>query len=192
MRHEFSEVLNDLMDYFLLGDLLLLKRFKDEHQLADDLAHELVTNDIGDKAVLDGILIPLKGVENHPYTIIFTLDDATPELLMPGSRLQHRRGGYALQVEHGCVQLYTWRILQNFTPYALDQLLARYREPQRPAIKVENGWYEVEVLGGEVPRNGSLEPAFEFVLKKADLPVDASGVDIGYSFAVRLSAGPVL
>ncbi|KQV88755.1 hypothetical protein [Rhizobacter sp. Root1221] len=192
MRYEFSEVLNDLMDYFLLGDLLLLKRFKDDHRLADDLANELVTNDSGDRAVLDGILIPLKGVENHPYTIIFTLDDATPELLAPGSRLQHRRGGYALQVEHGCVQLYTWRILQNFTPYALDQLLARYREARRPMVEVENGWYEVEILGGEVHRNGSFEPAFEFVLKKADLPVDASGVDISYCFAVQMSAGPVL
>lgn len=29
MRQEFSEVLNDLVDYFLVGDLLLLKRFKE-------------------------------------------------------------------------------------------------------------------------------------------------------------------
>lgn len=38
MQYEFDEVLNDLIDYFLLGDLLLLQRFKQQHQLPDDLA----------------------------------------------------------------------------------------------------------------------------------------------------------
>ena len=36
MRHEFSEVLNDGVDYFLLGDIQLLERFKQDQQLPDD------------------------------------------------------------------------------------------------------------------------------------------------------------
>lgn len=184
MRHEFSEVLNDLIDYFLVGDLLLLKRYKEEHGLPDNLASEFTANDSGDKAVLEGIVIALAGIENHPYTVIFTLDDATPELLTTGSRLQHRRSGYVLRVENRSIMLYTWRILERFNDETVNALLARYREPGRPVIEIENGWYDVEILGGEVPRNGWFEPAFEFVLKRTDEPADASRVDIGYRFAI--------
>ncbi|UXU91624.1 hypothetical protein [Burkholderia sp. S-53] len=190
MRHEFSEVLNDLIDYFLVGDLLLLKRYKEQHGLSDNVASEFTTNDSGDHAVLEGIVIPLAGIENHPYTVIFTLDDETPELLNAESRLQHRRSGYVLRVEHRSVMLYTWRILERCTDEAVNALLARYREPGRPVIEIENGWYEVEVLGGEVPRNGWFEPAFEFVLKRTDEPGDASQVDIGYRFAIDSSLDP--
>lgn len=184
MQYVFSEVLNDLIDYFLLGDLLLLQRFKAEHGLADDLAAEFVTGDSGDRAVLEGVLIPLAGVENHPYTIVFTLTGTAPELLKPANRLQHQRDGYALQVAHGKVQLFTWRILQAFTAPAVEQLLARYEQPGRPGIEVDNGWYSVEILAGEVARDGGFEPAFEFVLTPREGPVDASGVDVGYRFAV--------
>ncbi|CAB3755083.1 hypothetical protein GQ57_12945 [Burkholderia sp. MSh2] len=190
MRHEFSEVLNDLIDYFLVGDLLLLKRFKARNGLPDNLAAAFTTDDSGDRAVLEGVVIPLAGIENHPYTIVFTLDGDTPELLKTGSRLRHRRGGYVLRVEHRSVMLYTWRILERFTDATVDALLARYREPGRPAIEVDNGWYDVEVLGGEVPRNGGFEPAFEFVLTKTDTPQDASQVDIGYRFAIDDSPDP--
>ena len=81
MRHEFSEVLNDLVDCFLVGDLLLLKRFKEQHGLPEDVASALTTSDSGDRAVLEGVVVPLVGIENHPYTVIFTLDGDTPELL---------------------------------------------------------------------------------------------------------------
>ncbi|KAG8153475.1 hypothetical protein [Burkholderia catarinensis] len=190
MRHEFSEVLNDLVDYFLVGDLLLLKRYKEQHALSDNVALEFTTNDSGDNAVLEGVVIPLAGIVNHPYTVIFTLDDETPELLKTGSRLQHRRGGYVLRVEHRSIMLYTWRILERFNDETVNALLARYSEPGQPAIEIENGWYEVEILGGEIPRNRWFEPAFEFVLKKTDAPGDASQVDISYSFAINSRSGP--
>lgn len=193
MQYEFPEVLNDLINYFLLGDLLLLKRFKDEQQLGDDLADEFVSNDSGDKAVLDGVMIPMEGVENHPYTALFTLEGTEPELLKPQSRLQHRRGGYSLRVEHGRIYLFTWRILQNFTAQALDELFQRYEDKAqgRPSIAVDNGWYEVEVLAGEIARDQGMQPAFEFVLNKTDAPVDASSVDINYRFAVHWSGDAV-
>ncbi|WP_133646370.1 hypothetical protein [Paraburkholderia flava] len=184
MPQEFSEVLNDLIDYFLVGDIRLLKRYKTGNNLPDDLASEFTTTDSGDNAVLQGIVIPLAGIANHPYTIIFNVSGETPELLKPESRLQHRRAGYVLRVEHRSVMLFTWRILQRFTDETLDGLLKRYQEPGRPVIEVENGWYEVEILGGEVPRNGYFEPAFEFVLKKTEGPGDASQVDINYPFTI--------
>lgn len=190
MRHEFPEVLNDLVDYFLVGDLLLLKRYQEQHGLSDDVATAFTTSDSGDRAVLEGVVIPLAGIENHPYTVIFTLDDATPELLKTGSRLQHRRGGYVLRVEHRSIMLYTWRILERFNDATVNALLARYREPGRPVIEIDNGWYQVDILGGEVPRNGWFEPAFEFVLKKTDAPGDASQVDINYRFSIDGSLDP--
>jgi len=185
MRHEFSEVLNDLVDYLLVGDIQLLDRFKHEHGLPDDLASEFTHNDSGDQAVREGVVLPLAGVDNLPYHIIFTLDGATPALLEPGSRLKHRRNGYVLQVEHRAVMVYTWRILQHFTNKTLGDLLARYQVPGRPIIELENGWYDVEVLGGAVVRDGLYEPAFEFVLTKRWSRGEAKDVDIGYAFSLR-------
>ncbi|MFJ4064337.1 hypothetical protein ACIPW4_03460 [Pseudomonas sp. NPDC089996] len=185
MRHEFSEVLNDLVDYFLLGDIQLLERFKHENHLSDDLAREFTSNDSGDKAVAEGVVVPLAGVDNLPYHILFTLDNHTPALLEPGSRLKHRRNGYVLQVENRAVMLYTWRILQHFTNKTLGDLIARYQVPGRPIIELDNGWYDVEVLAGALIRDGLYEPAFEFVLKKRWNQGEAKGVDTGYAFSLR-------
>jgi len=185
MRYEFNEVLNDLVDYFLLGDIQLLARFKQENDLPDDLAYEFTHNDSGDQAVLEGVVLPLAGIENLPYTIIFSVDEDNPALLEAGSRLQHRRGGYVLRVENRAVMLFTWRILQHFTNKTLGDLLARYQMPNRPIIELENGWYNVEVLAGAVKRDGLYEPTFEFLLKKSWSRGDASVVDTSYAFTLR-------
>ena len=150
-RHQFSEVINDLISYFLLGDILLLKRYKKENGLSNNLALDFTTNDSSDQVVQDGIFIPMPGIENHLYTIIFNLSTQTPELLKEKSRLQHRRGGYVLRIENNSLMLFTWRILENFTDATLDELLKLYNSPGRPMIELENGWYDVEILGGEIP-----------------------------------------
>lgn len=185
MRHEFSEVLNDLVDYFLLGDIQLLERFKQEHALPDDLAYAFTHNDSGDQAVREGVVLPLAGVDNLPYHILFTLEGETPALRMPGSRLKHQRDGYVVRVEHGALMLYTWRILQHFTPKTLGDLMARYQAPGRPMIEVANGWYGVEVLAGALVRDGLYEPAFEFVLTPRWSRGEATTVDTCYSFSLR-------
>lgn len=185
MRYEFNEILNDQIDYFLLGDIQVLERFKQEHNLPDDLAYEFTHNDSGDRAVLEGVVLPLAGIENLPYTIIFSLDEDAPIFLQPSSRLLHRRGGYVLKVEYGSIMLFTWRILQHFTNKALGDLLARYQAPNRPMIELDNGWYNVEVLAGAIMRDELYEPAFEFVIKKSWARCDASGVDTGYRFALQ-------
>lgn len=185
MRYEFSEVLNDLIDYFLLGDIQLLKRFKDHNDLPDDLAHSFTRTDSGDQAVQEGVVLPMAGVENLPYRILFTLDGQAPALLESDSRLRHRRSGYALLVENRALMLFTWRILQHFTNKTLGDLLARYQTPGRPVIELDNGWYEVEVLAGAVLRDGLYEPAFEFVLKRSWSRPQAGPVDVGYRFSLQ-------
>ena len=185
MRYEFSEVLNDLVDYFLLGDIQLLEQFKEDQDLPDDLARAFTRGDSGDLAVQQGVILPLAGVDNLPYRILFTLDERTPALLEPGSRLKHRRPGHVLRIEHGAVMLFTWRILQHFTNKTLGDLLARYQEPGRPIIELDNGWYSVEVLAGAVVRDGLYEPAFEFVMKKAYARPQALEVDVGYRYTLR-------
>ncbi|MBS5911995.1 MAG: hypothetical protein KID09_15390 [Paenibacillus macerans] len=100
MIYKFTEVLNDLIDYFILGDILLLESWKQSNHLSDNLAMEFTTNESGDHAVLDGIILPMAGIANYPYTIIFNLSGDTPELLKSDSHLQFRRGGYSLKVEN--------------------------------------------------------------------------------------------
>ncbi|KAB5625950.1 hypothetical protein F7234_07590, partial [Pseudomonas putida] len=166
MRYEFSEVLNDLVDYFLVGDIQRLARFKDENALPDDLAREFTSTDSGDRAVLEGVVLPLAGIDNLPYRIIFSLDERTPALLEAGNRVAHRRAGYVLHVENRALMLFTWRMLQHFTNKTLGDFMARYQVPGRPMIELDNGWYQVEVLAGAVVRDGLYEPAFEFLLSR--------------------------
>ena len=44
MIYKFTEVLNDLVNYFILGDILLLESWKRANNLSDDLATEFTTN----------------------------------------------------------------------------------------------------------------------------------------------------
>lgn len=185
MRYEFNEVLNDQIDYFLVADIQLLERFKRDNDLPHDLARAFTSGDSGDRAVAEGVVLPLAGIENLPYRIIFSLDEPSPVLLEPGNRLQHRRPGYVLRVENRALMLFTWRILQHFTAKTLGDLMARYQEPGRPIIELDNGWYEVEVLGGAVWRDGLFEPAFEFVLKNTWRHGPGPEVDVGYRFTLR-------
>ncbi len=65
MIYRFTEVLNDLVNYFLLGDILLLEDWKQANHLSDDLAMEFTTNESGDRVFDEGIVIPMTGIENY-------------------------------------------------------------------------------------------------------------------------------
>ena len=41
MIYRFTEVLNDLVNYFILGDILLLENWKQVNHLSDDLATDV-------------------------------------------------------------------------------------------------------------------------------------------------------
>ena len=66
MIYRFTEVLNDLVNYFLLGDILLLEDWKQANHLSDDLAMEFTTNESGDRIFAEGIVIPMTGIETIP------------------------------------------------------------------------------------------------------------------------------
>ena len=100
MIYKFTEVLNDLVNYFILGDILLLESWKRANNLSDDLATEFTTNESGDRAFSEGIVIPMSGIENYPYTVLFNLSGDKPELCKGESRLQFRRSGYSLKVDN--------------------------------------------------------------------------------------------
>lgn len=186
MIYKFNEVLNDLINYFILGDILLLESWKQSNHYSDNLAMEFTTNESGDHVVLDGIILPMVGIENYPYTIIFNLSDNTPELLKTDSRLQFRREGYSLKVENNILMLFTWRMLEQFTNERVNALLNHYRQYNKPLIEVENGWYSIEILGGETLQDSYYEPTFEFVLRKTVRKGEAE-FDIHSDFKIESS-----
>lgn len=126
MIYRFTEVLNDLVNYFLLGDILLLEDWKQANHLSDDLAMEFTTNESGDRIFAEGIVIPMTGIENYPYTILFNLSGDRPELCKERNRLQLRKSGYSLKVDHNMLMLFTWPILEQFTPEKVKDLISYY------------------------------------------------------------------
>ena len=164
MIYKFTEVLNDLVNYFLLGDILLLQDWKQANHLSDDLAMEFTTNESGDRVFAEGIVIPMTGIENYPYTILFNLSGDRPELCKEKNRLQFRKSGYSLKVEHNTLMLFTWPILERFT-----------------LEKVQ------EILGGETLQNGDYEPTFEFVIQLATNEETTINEDMDFSFEITSS-----
>ena len=187
MIYKFTEVLNDLVNYFLLGDILLLENWKGKNHLPDDLATEFTTNESGDRAFAEGIVIPMNGIENYPYTILFHLSGDRLELCKETSRLQFRKSGYFLKVEHNMLMLYTWPILNQFTHEKVEALISYYREHEKPMIELANGWYHIEILGGETLQDGDYEPTFEFVIQPAANEETTINTDMNFSFEITSS-----
>lgn len=156
---KFDEVLNDLVDYFLLGDPFLLMDFKNEHHLPDDLiTHFTISND-GDRVVEEGFMIPLARIENYPYTVYFN-QTGTPELLKDGNRLQLRQDGYKLLVKYGAIYLYTIPYIRKFTGETLEKLV----QHRNSKLSLLNGWYQISILGGESKQENGMEPTLEFLI----------------------------
>ncbi|OUP27531.1 hypothetical protein [Faecalibacterium sp. An192] len=188
MIHRFTEVLNDLVNYFLLGDILLLEDWKQANNLSDDLAMEFTTNESGDRVFAEGIVIPMTGIENYPYTILFNLSGDRPELCKEGNRLQLRKSGYSLKVDHNTLMLFTWPILEQFTPEKVNDLISYYRVYKKPMIELANGWYDIEILGGETLQDGDYEPTFEFVIQPVTSEKATINADMNFSFEITSSA----
>ncbi|CAA9197083.1 hypothetical protein FLA105534_01463 [Flavobacterium bizetiae] len=190
--YKFDEVLNDLMDYFILGDPHYLLQYKKQHNLPDDLLTEFTTEETGDRAVEQGVIVPMIGIENHPYTIYFNLSENVSELMKPENLLQHKRDGYCLKVNNGRIYLYTIPYLRDFTEAKVEAL----KKFKQATIELSNGWYTVTVLAGltnqvteietatgEIEKIESMEPTFEFILKpSAEKPEYTA--DFNYQFRV--------
>ena len=178
--YQFNEILNDLMDYFILGDPDCLLRYKQDNKLPDDLLTEFTTNETGDKVVEDGIIVPLSGVENYPYTIYFNLSGTTPELLKEGNELQVQQEGYCLKVENEAIYLFTMPYLRKFTEGRVEDL----KKFRTATIKLANGWYSVSVLGGFTVQPSGFEPTFEFVMNPS-VGKPPYNANIAYSYKIK-------
>ena len=187
MIYKFTEVLNDLVNYFLLGGHFVTAGLEAGKSSSDDLAMEFTTNESGDRVFAEGIIIPMTGIENYPYTILFNLSGDRPELCKEKNRLQFRKSGYSLKVEHNTLMLFTWPILERFTLEKVQDLISYYRAHKKPIIELANGWYHIEILGGETLQNGDYEPTFEFVIQPATNEEATINADMNFSFEITSS-----
>jgi len=154
---KFTECLNDLMDYFILGDPLALSAFQKKYQLSNDLLTEFTTQDSGDLVVEQGVIIPLAGIENYPYTIYFNTEKES-SIFEGENDLQFHCKGYILRVQSEEVYLFTMPYLRDWAK-GFDLLM--YNQI-RPKIILPNGWYQISILGGETKANEGWEPTLEF------------------------------
>ena len=179
----FTECLNDAWDYFFLGDPALLSKFQKAQVLSENLISEFTTHESGDLVVQEGVLIPLSGVvANYPYQIFFQVNTGKSVFDQENSDLQFRRAGYVLEVISQEVYLMTIPYLQSWTDEGGIKLLKS--NGIRPRIALENGYYLVEVLGGETFHESGWEPSYEFILKKKAQKPELSAVDINAPFTI--------
>lgn len=173
---KYIECLNDLMDYFILADIDLLSSFVDEHQLSDDLIAEFTTTDYGDAVVDQGVILPIRGIENFPYTVYF---NASPESVFSTLEcdIQHRKSGYFMEVTASRLYLLTMPLLRGWSEKR------DFIRSNRPSFDIENGYYAVEVVCGETLQDSGWEPTIEFLFDKRALR-PKSVADISYSFDI--------
>ncbi len=158
---EFTECLNDTWDYFFLTDPRTLSEFQSREKLGSDLLNAFTTSDAAERAVENGVMIPMGGIANFPYTILFNLDDE-PSPFAPGD-VQLRDSGHILQVQGDSLSLVTAPYLRD---WPASRELPAFTEI-RPSLSMEPGWYTVAITGGEVVRHSGHEPAFEFAVRRS-------------------------
>lgn len=55
-------------------------------------------------------------------------------------------------------------------------------------IALANGWYHIEILGGETLQNGDYDPTFEFMIQPAENEEKVITADMNFSFKIASSA----
>ena len=53
-------------------------------------------------------------------------------------------------------------ILKQFTPEKVKDLIFYYRVHKKPMIELANGWYHIEILGGETLQDGTMNQHLNF------------------------------
>ena len=91
-------------------------------------------------------------------------------------------------IPESMLMLFTWPILEQFTPEKVKDLISYYRVHKKPMIELANGWYHIEILGGETLQDGDYEPTFEFVIQPATNEEATINADMNFSFEITSSA----
>ncbi len=180
---KFTECLNDTWDYFFLGDPSNLSKFKSDKKLADDLIEEFISNDSGDLAVENGVLIPLSGIANFPYHIFFQINSTESVFTDNKNDLQFERSGYILEVINGEVYLITIPYLKDWT--VGGGLKSLKSNGIRPKINLDNGLYKVKILGGETYQESGWEPTIEFILQIEEKEILFNVEDVNFKFHIN-------
>lgn len=173
---KYTECLNDLMDYFIVADIQNISAFQRANALPNNLMMALTTTELGDSACLQGVIAPICGISNFPYTIYFNHSKTSVFSSSMNSDIQHQQDGYIVQVISQRLHLLTMPLLQNWSKH-LDIMTSR------PHMDIENGWYRLSVVCGETQQPTGWEPTIEFLLEK-ELNEPAFTADIHYTFEV--------
>ncbi|MCA9572641.1 MAG: hypothetical protein KC656_32600 [Myxococcales bacterium] len=159
----FTEVLNDFFDLWVLADPEVLTRFQGEERLSDDLVDAFTRGDTVDRALAEGVLLPMSGIVNQPYTMVFRRADEGSVFGATGADLQVERHGYGLRVTSGVVGLITVPYLRRWNDEGRARLRAAVDVGVRQAASVDSGFYAVSVLGGMVADGATFEVVFDEV-----------------------------
>lgn len=76
----------------------------------------------------------------------------------------------------------------KYTCQSCGTPLGYYRVHKKPMIELANGWYHIEILGGETLQDGDYEPTFEFVIQPATNEEATINADMNFSFEITSSA----
>ncbi|MCL5130532.1 MULTISPECIES: hypothetical protein [Flavobacteriaceae] len=180
---KFTECLNDTWDYFFLGDPSKLSLFKSDNNLSNNLISEFTENNSGDLVVEKGALIPLSGIANYPYHIFFQINSEDSIFDNNENDLQFKRVGYFLEIVNQEIYLMTIPYLKNWTEE--NGINSLKSNGIRPKINLENGFYSVEILGGETNQESGWEPTLEFILKKKDKEIKLTAEDVNFKFQIK-------
>jgi len=161
------------MDYFIVTDIEQLHRFQEQEKLPNDLLTEFTTEETGDVAVSEGIILPIRGIENLPYTVYFNESDVSVFHQLTGD-IELQQTGYRLHVQSGTLHLIT---MPNLRHWDRTRPLPKWK----PKHHLENGWYSVTVFAGLIDQDGHQEPTIEFWLKACPAKPQFMA-DIAYGF----------
>lgn len=183
---KFTECLNDTWDYFFLTDPTNLVRFKHDHHLGDDLMNEFTTNESAEVAVQKGVMIPMGGIINQPYTIFFNIDNEPSVFTEDTSSLVFEKTGYILEVIHNEICVVTVPYLKNWTKDGgVHRLKEATRLGVRQKIQISNGTYAITILGGFTLQDSIEEATFEFQINPIAKGTQSKVTDIGFPFRIE-------
>ena len=141
----------------------MLTRSQRGQGLSDDLVDAFTRGDTVDLALADGVLLPMSGVANQPYTAVFRRSDKPSVFGGTDADLQVERHGYGLRVTSGVIGLITVPYLRRWNDEGRARLRAAVERGARQAATVEPGFYAVSVLGGIVAEDATFEVVVESV-----------------------------
>ena len=127
-------------------------------------------------------------VQKEQFRIICHISKRTARYLLQSGLVPCVQSGKKTRNYTIMLMLFTWPILEQFTPEKVKDLISYYRVHKKPMIELANGWYHIEILGGETLQDGDYEPTFEFVIQPATNEEATINADMNFSFEITSSA----